>query len=127
MKERNLAPHILRQRLYIEGIYTIDINHPSIIENYLKQLTQEVWMTLTYGPIVQNEAELVNPDHKWYEWIIMWAESWTHAYTWEKWKFFTIDVYSCKEYDNKKIINFTSNFFKASQIQSKAHNSHNEK
>lgn len=113
---KNLAPHIYRQRLCIEGIYTIDIKKTTL-NNYLEQLSKLLKMSITFGPVVQNEAEKINPIHKGYEGIIMWAESGTHVYSWDNGKFFSVDIYSCKKYSNEETINFTKNFFKTTDIE----------
>ena len=94
----------------MEGNYTIDIE-ASTMYSYLTQLSKLLGMTITHGPVIQNEAEAINPIHKGFEGVIMWAESGTHAYSWELGKFFSIDVYSCSPYENFDVLNFTQNFF----------------
>ncbi len=112
---KDLEPSIYRQRLIIEGIYTEKMN-PKRLRNYLEDLSKKLKMTIVYGPIVKNLAERINPIHKGYESVMIWAESGTSVYTWNKSKFFTADIYSCKKFDVKKTIEFTEKFFKTKEI-----------
>ncbi|MBU2229066.1 S-adenosylmethionine decarboxylase [Patescibacteria group bacterium] len=115
---KDLAPSIYRQRLVIEGLYTIKIK-PSMLKKFMKDLSVKLNMTIIYGPVVKNLAENINPVHKGYECILIWAQSGTQVYTWEKNKFFTVDIYSCVKYDAKMATKFTKDFFEAKQIVSK--------
>ena len=83
---QNLAPGIYRQRMIIEGIYTIDIK-PSKLKTYMKGLSAKIGMTIVYGPIVKNLVEKINPSLIGYECILIWMESGAAVYTWSKEKF----------------------------------------
>ena len=111
----NLAPKIYRQRCVVEGLYTADIT-PSKLKKFMNDLSVKVGMTIIYGPIVKNLAGKVNPKHKGFECILIWAESGSSVYTWENEKFFTLDLYSCKKYDINVVVEFTKEFFKATKI-----------
>ena len=76
-------------------------------------------MTIIYGPIVKNLAGKINPIHEGHEAVMIWAESGASVYTWKKQKFFTADIYSCKEFDNRTAVKFTKDFFKAKEIEFK--------
>ena len=112
---KNLEPSIYRQRLIVEGIYTEKMT-PSRLKIYLEELSRELKMTIIYGPIVKNLAERINPIHKGYESVMIWAESGTSVYTWEKSNFFTADIYSCKEFDVEKTVEFTKKSLKTKEI-----------
>lgn len=112
---KNFAPHITRQRLTIEGIYSIDVT-PSKIKTYMCTLSDRIGMTVIYGPMVKNLAGKINPIHKGLEAFLIWAESGTQVYTWENDNFFTVDIYSCKEFDVKTAVDFTKKYFKAKKI-----------
>ncbi len=121
----DLAPKILRQRTRIEGTYVIDIRKDTL-KKYMVELSEFLGMHITHGPVIQNDAEIVsNPIHVGFKGVMMWAESGTHAYTWEKEKFFLIDVYSCSLYNTKMVLEFTRNFFQATTIGYEATHSRN--
>ena len=115
----DLAPKIYRQRLIIEGIYSCKITSHKLA-SYLKELSNELGMTLVYGPIVKNLAEKINPIHKGFEGFLIWAESGVSIYTWKNEKFLTVDIYTCKKFSQKTAINFTKKFFKMPKIVSKS-------
>jgi S-adenosylmethionine decarboxylase len=112
---KNLAPKIYRQRLVIEGLYTTKVDS-NVLKKYLRSFSEKIGMTIVYGPIVKNLAGRVNSIHKGLEAILIWAESGVAVYTWEKQKFFTVDIYTCKKFDSKTAVKFTKEFFKAEQI-----------
>jgi len=116
---RDFAPEIYRQRLVIEGIFTSRIT-TSKLREYLARLSERLGMTIIYGPVVKNLAGKVNPIHKGLEAVMIWAESGVSVYTWKKQKFFTVDIYSCKQFDAEKAVGFTGDFFEASAIDFRA-------
>jgi len=112
---KDLAPKIYRQRLIIEGFYTIEIK-PIKLKKFMKNLSVQLGMTVIYGPIVKNLAGKINPLHKGFECVLIWAESGTSIYTWNKERFFTIDIYSCKKFDVNTAVKFTKDFFGAKEL-----------
>jgi len=112
---KDLAPKIYRQRLIIEGLYTIDPK-PSKLKKFMKSLSAELGMTIIYGPMVKDLAGKIHPSQKGFECILIWAESGASVYTWEKEKFFTIDIYTCKKFNIKTAINLSKEFFEAKEI-----------
>jgi len=112
---KDLAPNIFRQRLIIEGLYKIEIT-PLKLEEFMRTLSELLEMTIIYEPIVKNLAENINPIHKGFECVMIWAESGVSLYTWELEKFFTIDIYSCKKYDIDTVANFAKDHFYATEV-----------
>lgn len=112
---RNLASRIYRQRLVIEGIYSIDVT-PKKLKEYMKRLSKNLEMTIIYGPIVKNLAGKLNPLHDGFEAFMIWAESGTQVYTWKNENFFTVDIYSCKKFEVMPAVDYTKCFFKTKDI-----------
>ncbi|MEK6800772.1 MAG: S-adenosylmethionine decarboxylase [Nanoarchaeota archaeon] len=112
---RDLAPKIYRQRLVIEGIYTIEIT-PQRLKDYLKDLSTKLGSTIIFGPIIKNLAGKINSIHEGFEGVLIWAESGVSIYTWKKENFFTIDIYTCKKFNNRTAVKFTKEFFKTKDI-----------
>ncbi len=115
---KDLAPQIYRQRLIIEGIYDTHMS-TNKLKTYMKNLSKKLAMTIVYGPIARNLAGKINPVHEGYEAILIWAESGVSVYTWKKQRFFTVDIYSCKEFDNRIAVELTKEFFNAKEIDFK--------
>ena len=40
-----------------------------------------------------------------------------HERVWDKLKFLTVDVYSCKSFSNKKAVKFTEGFWKCTELE----------
>ena len=57
-----------------------------------------------------------SPMYGWAGWI-HWETSGAHFYAWEKpFVFFSVDIYTCKPFDDVDAIGFTERFFGADQI-----------
>jgi S-adenosylmethionine decarboxylase len=53
----------------------------------------------------------------WAGWI-HWESSGAHFYAWEKPRlFFSVDIYTCKEYDSQKAVDFTRQYFHATNTE----------
>lgn len=117
---RNIEPRVYRQRLAIEARYTIDVNRDTV-RKYLLDLAQELGMTLHPSlngePIITSATGKSNPIHDGYEGVVIWLESGASLYVWERMKFLTADIYTCKPFDAKKAVDFVAKFFQTSEIE----------
>jgi len=114
----NLEPKVFRQRLIIEGHYTIKANGETIKE-YLAKLSKVLKMRIFAGPFSWPPDKWTHPEVKLEEGLsgfVAWTESGCQVYTWRFCKFFTVDLYSCKRFDAAKVIEFTRNFFKSKDL-----------
>lgn len=110
---RNLAPEIYRQRLVIEG-YPAHPLTATEIKNYLKQLSEVLDMTALMNPVT-HRSDLYG-EAAW----IHWENSGAHFYAWDVPRlFFSVDIYTCKEFEELKAVEFTKKYFKASDIDYK--------
>ncbi|KAK8037472.1 hypothetical protein PG991_000818 [Apiospora marii] len=109
----DLAPQILRQRLVVEG-YPAKAIAETEIKDYLSQLSEITRMTRLIEPVT-HRSDL----YGWAGWI-HWETSGAHFYAWEKpLLFFSVDIYTCKQFDSELVMDFTRDFFKASNITAK--------
>ncbi len=109
----DLAPHICRQRLVIEG-YPAQAISDHEIKDYLSQLSGVLKMKTLLEPITHRSDKF-----GWAGWI-HWETSGAHFYAWEKPSlFFSVDIYTCKEFDPKIAAEFTHNYFEAARSVSK--------
>ena len=116
---KNLCPDIFRQRLVVEGKYGAELSE-SKIKTFLVALSRELKMKIIYGPVIKDIAGSVNPKHSGFECILIWAESGASLYVWDKFKFFTLDIYTCKKFSAKKAVSFAKQFFSAKEITHKS-------
>ena len=111
---KDLAPEIYRQRLIVEGIPTKPINDEEI-KKYLSQLSDTLAMQTLLPPVTHRSDKF-----GWAGWI-HWESSGAHFYAWDQPRlFFSVDIYTCKAFDNQRAIDFTRQYFQASEIAYKA-------
>jgi S-adenosylmethionine/arginine decarboxylase-like enzyme len=106
---RDLAPHIHRQRLVIEGTPTETISADDI-SSYLSALSVELDMVEILSPVM-HQSDL----YGWAGWI-HWETSGAHFYAWDDPRFFSVDIYTCKEFSAEAAVRFTEKWFAATEI-----------
>lgn len=110
---KDLAPPIFRQRLVIEG-YPIQPITDTAIANYLSQLSKKLDMIEILSPVTHRSDSF-----GWAGWI-HWETSGAHFYAWEQpMLFFSVDIYTCKAFDDEVAIDFTKQYFQASAVEAK--------
>jgi S-adenosylmethionine decarboxylase len=111
---RDLAPSIVRQRLVVEGTRRAVIRE-SDISGYLTELSVVCDMRRLTEPVTHRSDR-----YGWAGWI-HWETSGAHFYAWERPEvFFSVDIYTCKEFDAGRVVEFTERFFDATDIAAKA-------
>jgi S-adenosylmethionine/arginine decarboxylase-like enzyme len=113
---KDLAPSIYRQRLCIEGLYTKEIT-ARLLKQFMIDLSTRLGMTIIFGPHVMRLAEHIEPKHKGFECVMIWAESGVQMYTWEIENFLTLDVYSCKPFVNETVVDMVKFYFDSYKLQ----------
>jgi S-adenosylmethionine decarboxylase len=111
---RDLAPTIYRQRLIIEGCpdYPID---DSEIKEYLTGLSSVIDMHPLIEPVTHRSDKF-----GWAGWI-HWETSGAHFYAWEKpILFFSVDIYTCKQFDPEDAVAFTKKFFNVHDVEQRS-------
>ena len=104
----DLAPTIVRKRLIIECIHNGNLNE-QIIYDYMVELSSIMNMTIVTLPNLNFVKEYG------YAGYMNWKESGMHVYTWNEINtrpnFMSIDIYTCKDFDIRSVINFTKEKF----------------
>ena len=108
----NIAPDIFRQRLLLEGYYTIEVTK-NVVQNYLLKVAKHLDLR-TYGePIVFSPAAGMGKDENaGFDAFIPLIDSGISLYIWSRAKFFSAVLYSCREFDEQAAADFTREFFK---------------
>lgn len=110
---RDLAPSIYRQRLVVEGYPAAPVSDASI-RDYLCRLSDITGMTTLIEPVTHQ-----SPMYGWAGWI-HWETSGAHFYAWSDPLFFSVDVYTCKAFSADAVLEFTREYFGASQVTFKS-------
>ena len=93
---KNLKPEIYRQRLIVEGFYTVEVTE-DFVRDFLKGLGEELGMRPIGEPYVFS-PDAISDLHHGLGGFMAWAESGVALYTWSAHKFFTVDIYTCKPF-----------------------------
>jgi len=110
----DLAPTIYRQRLVIEGTCRAPIDAEAIL-SYLVGLSDHCEMRTLLGPVTNRSDR-----YGWAGWI-HWEASGVHFYAWDSPSpFFSVDVYTCKPFSVERAVEYTREFFSASEIVAKS-------
>lgn len=110
---KNIAPDVFRQRLLIEGFWTIDINEDAV-RRYLLELAATLNLR-TYGdPIVFSPGSgMGKEENAGYDAFVPLIDSGISGYFWSKAKFFSVVIYTCKGFDADRAVEFSKTFLKA--------------
>ena len=104
----DLAPSIVRRRLVVECIHNQNFDEQKIYD-YMVNLSRVMNMTIVTMPVTNYVEEYG------FSAYMSWKESGMHVYTWNKTEkrpdFMSIDIYTCKNFIIKDVIDFTKNFF----------------
>lgn len=107
---KNLAPHITRQRLLIEGFFTKKIDKETI-RQYLFDVAKHLDLR-TYGePTIFSPAGMGKEENQGFDAFIPLIDSGISLYVWTSEKFLSVVLYTCKNFSEEKALNFTKDFF----------------
>ena len=115
----DLAPHIYRQRLLIEGLYEREVSEADILQ-FFETILDGLDMTAAGDPIVNSSLGKGKLENQGVEAFIPLIESGIAIYTWESSKFLSLIVYTCKPFDEDTALDITQSFFGLTEMQSKA-------
>jgi hypothetical protein len=110
---RNLAPHIFRQRLLIEGFYTVDVTRETLAA-YLLGVAAHLGLRAYGEPAIYTPAGLGKAGNQGFDAFLPLIDSGISAYIWSSARFFSIVLYTCKGFDEALAVRYTREFFGAS-------------
>ena len=110
-----LCPEIHRQRLIIEGLFGVEHISETFVQDFLGELTQAMGMTAIAEPVIFS-PDAVSELHHGIGGFQPWAESGCSLYTWREQRLFTLDIYSCKPFQETSFVAFATDRLQAQQI-----------
>lgn len=107
---KNIAPDIFRQRLLIEGYWTIDLDEAAV-RACLTGLAGALDLK-TYGePIIFSPATgMGKEENAGYDAFVPLIDSGISGYFWSKQRFASIVLYTCKGFDEAEAVCFVKTF-----------------
>ena len=113
---RDLAPGITRQRLLIEGYYGSAVDQ-SAVERYLTGLAAHLELR-TYGsPVVHAPGGAGKAQNQGFDAFIPLIDSGISLYVWSASRFFATVLFTCKHFPVDRAVEFTREFFAASELE----------
>lgn len=116
---KDLAPHIYRQRLLIEGVYERDVAEVDVL-TFFDAMLEGINMTAAGDPIVNSSLGKGKVENQGIEAFIPLIESGIALYTWESSKFLSLIIYTCNAYDDETALAITKDFFEIADMQYKS-------
>ena len=116
---KDLAPHVKRQRLLIEGFFSIRIDKGKI-NQFFRDMTKELDLRIYGAPTIHTTRGAGKKINQGFDAFVPLIDSGIALYVWGNAKFFSTVIYTCKKFDNRKAIRFTKQFFKAEKVVSKS-------
>jgi len=108
---KNIAPNIFRQRLMIEGFYTIEVTKEKL-DSYLRELAGQLNLRIYSDPIIFSPSSgMGKEENQGFDAFVPLIDSGISAYVWSSHKFLSIVIYTCKGFDEAKAITYTKDFF----------------
>ena len=113
---RDLAPDIIRQRLLIEGFFSIQVDR-NTVERYLVTLAAHLSLR-TYGQVVVHAPTGAGKvENEGFDAFIPLIDSGISLYVWTRRRFFAAVLFTCKPFSVSEALAFTRDYFSASQIE----------
>ncbi len=110
---KTLAPEVQRQRLLIEGFYSNELMNPEVIKDYFQTILNSLHLKAYGEPIIFSPGSDGKAENQGYDAFIPLIDSGISLYVWTQKKFFSIIIYTCKEFSEEKALEKTKDFFGA--------------
>jgi hypothetical protein len=108
---QDLAPNIYRQRLLMEGRWSIDVD-AEMVRGYLFGVSAELRLTPYGEPIVFSPAAGEGrPENAGFDSFLPLINSGISGYFWTDAKFLSVVLYSCTAFDPDAAVAFTRGYF----------------
>jgi S-adenosylmethionine decarboxylase len=111
----DLAPDIVRQRLLIEGFYTISVGETTI-GRYFDALTEDLSLRKYGAPTIFSPSGKDWDENQGYDAFVPLIDSGISLYVWTARRFLAVVLFTCKSFDAASAINTTRDFFHMTQL-----------
>jgi hypothetical protein len=112
----DLAPHIVRQRVLIEGYYTVDIDQDAI-RDYFAHVTSRLDLRTYDVPVIFAPGGEGRQDNEGYDAFVPLIDSGISLYVWTGPRFLSMVAFTCKAFDADEAVQATQEFFAMTQVE----------
>ncbi len=113
---RDLAPEITRQRLLVEGYYTIEIDERDV-ESYLHGVADHLALRAYGRPAIFAPAGEGRDDNQGFDAFLPLIDSGISLYVWTRARFVAVVLFTCKVFDEAAAVEFTREFFGLRELE----------
>ncbi len=114
---KDLAPDILRKRFLIEGYYQSQVNEKTI-ESFFTEICSALSLRMYGKPIIFSPSGMGKEENQGYDAFVPLIDSGISLYVWSSKKFLSCVIYTCKDFDEKKALKKTKDFFQMQELES---------
>jgi len=115
---RDLAPDITRQRLLVEGYFTIDVAR-DVVAGYLTGVAAHLGLR-TYGEaMVHSPDGDGRPENQGFDAFIPLIDSGISLYVWSEQRFYSALLYTCKRFAAEEAVAYTKAYFGSERVESR--------
>ena len=114
---RDLAPDIMRQRLLIEGFFTIDVDE-DVIRSFFERITSALELRTYDVPIVFSPGGEGRQENAGYDAFVPLIDSGISLYVWTGPRFLSVVAFTCKAFDTEAAVAVTEDFFAMTAVES---------
>jgi len=112
-----MVEQVFRKRLILEARQCRREDDLKFICEFLKNLCKRISMTPIIGPIGAELPSLFLKDRYGVSAAIIFLESGVQIHTWPEYSFVTLDLFSCKDFDEQIVIKYFKGYFKPKEIE----------
>ena len=112
---RDLAPNIKRQRLLLEGYYSIVMTREAVA-CYLTQVAAHLGLRTYAEPVIYAPSGAGKQANEGFAAFIPLIDSGIALYVWSEQRLFAVLLYTCKAFDEAAAISYTRTFFASEEV-----------
>jgi len=106
---KDLAPHITRQRLLVEGLYTTEIDRGAV-DRYLHGLAVHLGLRTHGAATIFSPGGQGKAENQGFDAFLPLIDSGIAQYVWSAARFFSTILYTCRRFDETAAIDFTRGY-----------------
>lgn len=107
---KDLAPHITRQRLLVEGYYTIEVDRAAV-DRYLHGIAAHLGLRAYAAATIFSPGGEGRAENQGFDGFLPLVDSGISLYVWSSARFFSAILYTCKRFDEPAAVAYTREFF----------------
>jgi S-adenosylmethionine decarboxylase len=107
---KDLAPQITRQRLLVEGYYTIEVDRAAV-DRYLHGVAAHLGLRAYDAATIFSPGGQGKAENQGFDAFLPLIDSGISLYLWSSARFFSTILYTCRRFDERAAIAFTREYF----------------